>query len=785
MDRIRPTTKRTLAATLLATVLLTGACTDALTGDEGGLGGDTLESWPQLEVAGEVTTPSLVSDVTVEVRSAMRTPDELTTLLLDVTNEGNEDTTLDSVFRYDGVPSISVYDPAANVEYRPLQIDDDVETGGCLCTTGGVTVRAGDTVQPYVTFAGLDADVDEVQVRIAGFTPLAGVPVLETGEFVDGTGEPMAVTSDDDLSVAVESVSPTTAGTLVRLRYTNVGSAEPVEVSDFPDPGEFSLVDADGSALFLPRALSIDPVAGVLDEDSLGKGESVQAEVVVAGLPDDTTSVIVRAPGVRRSFPVPVADKAQTPKVAVPDGLDDEEIYDLHSPTARLDLDMVPNARPDLPEVGDAGPALPVPSVVKTLTSEAQPGWSIAVRGLVRGPGDLSTLIVDVANGESDGYWPEGIGSEESTDDLGGITIIDPAGKRLYGAYQAGGYGLGAGEPFLSAGESAHYWTAFPALDEGVSRVTVDIPTFGTVENVPVVDGPADPEGDVPAALLPENVGGVRMDVLEVGRMTDDNGTLVRTRLVNESNPGAVTTPFAGEGSEDICDMKLVDPATGKSYGALPPCRATRWSADLAEGEQLPYEARFPVLPDDVESVVLWGGNWYPSAPIPVTDDAKPWYLAEPTVAESPEGATFTASEGTADGALTTTREGDTVEVTLDTDVLFGFDSASLTPEATTRLGTLADDIAANAAGGTVTVTGHTDDVGDDAYNQTLSEQRAEAVRAALEPAAGRDDLTYEVSGSGETDPVAPNEVNGQPNPDGQARNRRVTITYTAEEAAG
>ncbi len=124
----------------------------------------------------------------------------------------------------------------------------------------------------------------------------------------------------------------------------------------------------------------------MLDEDSLGKGESVQAEVVVAGLPDDTTSVIARAPGVRRSFPVPVAEKAQTPKVAVPDGLDDEEIYDLHSPTARLDLDMVPNAQPDLPEVGDAGPALPDASVTKTLTSQAQPGWSVAVRAVVRGP---------------------------------------------------------------------------------------------------------------------------------------------------------------------------------------------------------------------------------------------------------------------------------------------------------------------------------------------------------------------------------------------------------------
>lgn len=791
MDRIRPTTRRsrarrrtTLVATALAAALVTGACTDGLSFDEDDneLGVGTFESWPQVELAGSVSAPGNVSDVTVDVHSAIRTPDELTTLFLEVTNEGNEDTTLDDVFRYDGAPAIRLYDPAANVEYRPLQIDDDIETGGCLCTGSSTPVRAGETTTPYVTFAGLDADVETVQVRIDGFTPLDDVAILATGDLADGTGKPMAAVYDDDLSMTVEAVSPTDQGALLRVKYTNEGKAEPVDVSDFPQPGDLSLVDADGSAIFLPRVAGIDPVAGFLDEDELGKGTSARAEVLMAGLPDDTTSVIVRGPGLMRSFPVPVGEKAVTPKVAVPDSLEPEEIYDLASPTARLDLDQVPTARPDLPEVDDAGPALADPAVVETLTSAAQPGWSIAVRGLVRGPGDLSTLLVDVSNSGADGYWPEGIGSDETSDDLGGLTIVDPARKRLYGAYQSGGYGLGAGETSLFSGEAARHWTAFPALDEATTKVTVDIPTFGTVENVPVVDGPPEPEGDVPAAMRPENVEGVRMDILEVGRMPGGNGTLVRTRLVNESNPGAVSTPFAGEGSEDICDMKLVDPATGDSYGSLAPCRATRWTAELAEGDQLPFEARFPELPDDVESVVLWGGDWFPSAPIPVTDGAKPWYLAEPTVAESPEGSTFTAGEGTADGAETTTREGDTVEVVLNTDVLFAFDSADLTPEASARVEALAGDIAEGAAGGTVTVTGHTDDVGDDTYNETLSEQRAEAVRAALEPATGRSDLSYDVTGSGETDPIAPNEVNGRPNPDGQARNRRVTITYTEAE---
>jgi outer membrane protein OmpA-like peptidoglycan-associated protein len=71
--------------------------------------------------------------------------------------------------------------------------------------------------------------------------------------------------------------------------------------------------------------------------------------------------------------------------------------------------------------------------------------------------------------------------------------------------------------------------------------------------------------------------------------------------------------------------------------------------------------------------------------------------------------------------------------------------------------------------------------VRDDAHNQTLSEQRATAVQAALEPALGRSDLTTDVSGRGSADPVAPNSIDGSDNPDGRAANRRVTITDTAD----
>jgi len=127
-------------------------------------------------------------------------------------------------------------------------------------------------------------------------------------------------------------------------------------------------------------------------------------------------------------------------------------------------------------------------------------------------------------------------------------------------------------------------------------------------------------------------------------------------------------------------------------------------------------------------------------------------------------------------GDVRTSESEDQVIVDLAADVLFAFDSADLAPAAQATLADLAATLEAEGQG-TVTVVGHTDSKGDDAYNQTLSEQRAETVTAALEGLAP--DFTYEASGQGETEPVAPNETeDGSDSEAGRALNRRVTITF-------
>jgi outer membrane protein OmpA-like peptidoglycan-associated protein len=118
---------------------------------------------------------------------------------------------------------------------------------------------------------------------------------------------------------------------------------------------------------------------------------------------------------------------------------------------------------------------------------------------------------------------------------------------------------------------------------------------------------------------------------------------------------------------------------------------------------------------------------------------------------------------------------GNRVNVSISADVLFEFDRARLTPDANATLERVAGRI--RAARGPVRVDGHTDSIGSTTYNLGLSRRRAAAVSDALRAAlpAG---VAIRARGFGEARPVAPNTVAGDDNPEGRARNRRVTISY-------
>lgn len=104
-------------------------------------------------------------------------------------------------------------------------------------------------------------------------------------------------------------------------------------------------------------------------------------------------------------------------------------------------------------------------------------------------------------------------------------------------------------------------------------------------------------------------------------------------------------------------------------------------------------------------------------------------------------------------------------------DVHFQFDSAKLTAADKTKLDTIATRLKQEAPSAQLRVSGHTDSVGKDAYNQKLSEKRAHSVTDYLVSAGVPRSNFVSVVGAGESQPVADNNA-----ADGRALNRRVEI---------
>lgn len=101
--------------------------------------------------------------------------------------------------------------------------------------------------------------------------------------------------------------------------------------------------------------------------------------------------------------------------------------------------------------------------------------------------------------------------------------------------------------------------------------------------------------------------------------------------------------------------------------------------------------------------------------------------------------------------------------------VNFEFDSAKLTPAGQAAVAEAAEGIKASQ-GASFNVIGHTDSKGSNAYNQRLSERRANSVAKALVQ-NGVSSGQLMTSGMGETQPIADNRT-----AEGRAANRRVEI---------
>ena len=123
----------------------------------------------------------------------------------------------------------------------------------------------------------------------------------------------------------------------------------------------------------------------------------------------------------------------------------------------------------------------------------------------------------------------------------------------------------------------------------------------------------------------------------------------------------------------------------------------------------------------------------------------------------------------TAGTGVEVSRDGDVIKLNLPDGVTFDFGKANLKSQFYPALDNVANTLAEfNQT--IVEVSGHTDSIGSDAANQTLSMQRANAVGNYL---IGRGLVRerFEIVGFGESRPVASNDTDS-----GRALNRRVEI---------
>lgn len=115
---------------------------------------------------------------------------------------------------------------------------------------------------------------------------------------------------------------------------------------------------------------------------------------------------------------------------------------------------------------------------------------------------------------------------------------------------------------------------------------------------------------------------------------------------------------------------------------------------------------------------------------------------------------------------------GQNLTVTLPQDILFATNSTAVSGAAQNDLFTLANSLQ-RFPNSTVNIIGHTDNVGDAAFNFDLSQRRAQAVASILIN-AGVSPARIRSIGRGEDAPVATNLT-----PEGRQQNRRVEVVIT------
>ena len=252
----------------------------------------------------------------------------------------------------------------------------------------------------------------------------------------------------------------------------------------------------------------------------------------------------------------------------------------------------------------------------------------------------------------------------------------------------------------------------------------------------------------------------------------DDN------KLKTDNYLGAPTTYGPGTGASWT---KLLDLGSGRVWSAVDGSGAFLY---LSPGEETTAYLSFGKVDTDSVTVMVPMAGFTTVSVLDANDAKKAGInltTAKQELAKWPNAITKNTAPvaierytRALDDSTSTHAGGKDITVTLASDVTFASDSADLTSAADAQLKTVSAQLAQYPDGGTLSIVGHTDDVQDDAYNQTLSEKRANAVKTRLEQLTSLDKWQTSVSGKGESEPKI-NDTSDQ----ARAANRRVEITLT------
>lgn len=276
------------------------------------------------------------------------------------------------------------------------------------------------------------------------------------------------------------------------------------------------------------------------------------------------------------------------------------------------------------------------------------------------------------------------------------------------------------------------------------------------------------------------------VDPIEPARFNLERATIDPRRLEPEA-----TNPTAMVPQRQTSPASL---APGEIEAFSGPLQAPRIPLPSLTGEpSMPLSAGPSVTPvDALTALPLMPEGKIPSVSRAMVEDATTAALAETQKVLSTSGlsgGTDSANSGAhlpgasdiadlvnlrAPGAVA--RPGiQPILIRLSNDVLFAFDSAQLLPTSAATVQRLADALK-GAVQMKITVEGHTDSIGDDAYNLRLSEQRARSVADAL-IAKGIPSASLQTRGFGRTRPIVPQTGNAEQ----EKLNRRVEIRIEAE----